>query len=177
MGNENRENHNEYYSKNCECSKFFMVALMTFLGSFLAFYVLMHQTMRILMHPVRNDVMKFEREFKNDFNRDFQKIKQFSDKAFNQTENRISSIQTAKTDEEYIIVVDLKRFNNDVNNIRFNVNGNTVTISGNSVKNKKNKETAYYFTESFEIPEKINMSEISKEQIKDKYIITIPIEN
>ena len=77
MGNENRENHNEYYPKNCECSKFFMVALMPFFGSFLAFYVLMHQTMRIFMHPVRNDVMKFEREFKNDFNRDFQKIKQF----------------------------------------------------------------------------------------------------
>ncbi len=174
--NEQNTNKNKEKKAKKECKKLLMVAIMSFLGSFLAFYVLMHQTILHYFSPIRNDILRNERRLIHDFNKDAQKFIGIPKKEFRHFKNKISAIQTEKYEDAYVIVVDLKQFNNNENNIRFNINGNMVTVSGNVIKDKHNKENAYFFTETFEIPEKINMEEIKKEKIGNKYIITLPIE-
>lgn len=170
-------NENEKNSASCECKKIFIVSLMTFLGAFLAFYVLMHQTMfhffKTRHHsPIINE--KIIKDFEKNIEKDFQKTEKNEENKF---KSKVSAVQTLKYDDAYVIVVNLKPFNNNEENIRFSINGNVATVSGNVIKNKRNGESSYYFTESFEIPEKININEIQKEKVDGKYIITLPIEN
>ena len=162
---ENNENKHELV-------KLLIVGVLSFIGAFLAFYVLMHQTMLLKFSPLNNDIVKFE----DNLARDANKMLFLSEKGFKNFKHKISAAHTLKYDDAYVIVIDLKHFNNDENNIRFNVNGNIVTVSGNVVKDHRNKENKYYFMESFEIPEKINMSGIEKEKIDNKYVITLPFE-
>ncbi len=172
--------HNNFNSNDnaCHCTKHaWLIALLAFLGSFLAFYVLMHQTMMHYMAPFKHDMGRLERNMDRDFRREMHKVTAFPEKEFKGFKNKISAIHSAKFEDAYVIVVNLKQFDNNENNIRFNVSGNLVTISGNVNKSKRGGESSYYFTESFEIPEKIKMSEIKKEKYGDKYIITLPIEN
>ena len=181
MENNEHQQHNEFEIKENQCKphyqRLLLVGLMTFLGSFLASYFLMHQAMIFHFGLAKRHMLKAEHQLMNDFDKDIPKLPEKKHKDFQNLKNKISAIQSAKYEDAYIIVVDLKQFNNDENNIRFNVNGNVVTVSGNIVKDRKNGENSYFFTETFEIPEKINMSEITKEKIKDKYIITLPIED
>ena len=123
------------------------------------------------------DIIKEEQMLFNDFEKNAEKMFENSLEKTKDFKKKISAVSSAKYEDEYVIVVDLKPFDNDENNIRFNVKGNVVTVSGNVINNKKNKESRYYFTESFEIPEKIILSEITKEKVKDKYIITLPVRN
>lgn len=160
-----------------ECKKIFIIAMMTFLGAFLAFYVLMHQTMfhffKARYHtPVINEnfLDKFENEIENNYDK-------FEKKEISKFKNKVSAIQTLKYYDAYVIVINLKPFNNNEENIRFSVNGNIATVSGNVVKNRRSGESSYYFTESFEIPERIKINEIKKEKVNGKYIITLPIED
>lgn len=172
---ENNENGNNI--NNHGCKNMFIIALMTFLGAFLAFYVLMHQTMFHFFAARHHAPAIYEKnfdKFKKDIEHDFKNLEKNETTKF---KNKVSAVQTLKYDDAYVIVINLKPFNNNEDNIRFNLNGNTATVSGNVVKNKHNGESSYYFTESFEIPEKISVNEIQKEKINGKYIITLPIEN
>lgn len=170
-------NEEKKFTISYECKKLIIIALMTFLGAFLAFYVLMHQTIMhsFKRHPhssfVNEKALKhYEKRMENDF-------EEIGKKEISKFKNKVSAVQTLKYDDAYVIVVNLKPFNNNENNIRFSLNGNVATVSGNVVTNKRNGETAYYITESFEIPEKIDINEIQKEKVDGKYIITLPIEN
>lgn len=170
---ENNENQTCENGKKHNCKSVFLIALMTFLGAFLAFYFLASQT----MHHLKQNSFNFGRQLEKEFSNDFKKFKAFSQQDFKTLEKRVSAIHTEKYEDAYVIFVNLKAFNNDPNNIRFNVKGNTVTISGSIVKNKGSNENSYYFTESFEVPERIVMDEITKEKINDEYIITLPIKD
>ena len=173
--NENNYKHPHPFKKDL-C----LTALMAFLGSFLAFYLLAHQTYLHYFSPLKNKFAKMEHDVMKDFDRmdsDSQKIAGLSKKEMKNLRNKISAVQSAKYEDAYVIIVDLKQFDNNENNIRFSINGNTVTISGNTNKSQGNSESEYYFTESFEIPEKIKMNEITKEKINHKYVITLPIED
>jgi len=176
MDNNENQINNE---NNCtwECKKLFLIAFMTFLGSFLAFYVLMHQTMVHIFIPQHKNKILVERQFMKNIERDFEIFKYNPTKNLKDFDNKISAIQTVKNDNEYVIFIDLKKFNNNEKNISFGINGNIVNISGRLIKNKRNKEISYYFAESFEVPEKIDTNKIKKEKINNNYIITIPIEN
>lgn len=175
---ENNQQQNQHHHYNeCNWKKVAFISFMVFLGSFLAFYLLVHQTMLNVLKPAGHYFYKQERQFLNDFEKDFKKMDRMNKMNWKKAEEKVSAIQTVKNENEYVIVIDLKKFNNDERNITFDVNGKIITISGSIIKNKRNSENSYYFTESFEIPEKIDKADITKERIKNKYIITIPVEN
>jgi len=174
---ENKEQQNHHHYNACNWKKVALISLMVFLGSFLAFYVLVHQTMMHFFKPAGHYFHKQEQQFLNDFDKDFKKMKKMTKMDWKKAEEKISAIQTVKNENEYVIVIDLKKFNNDERNITFDVNGKIITISGNVIKNNRNSQNSYYFTESFEIPEKIDKADITKERVKNNYIITIPVEN
>ena len=176
---ENNENNNIVQTHSCkkEC---LWVALLTFAGSFLAFYLLAHQTYLHYFSPMKNKISKMEENIAQDFSKmekEAMDFKGLSKRELNRLKNKISAIQSAKYEDAYVIVIDLKQFGNNEENIRFSLNGNVATISGTSKKSKHNSENEYYFTESFAIPEKIKINAITKEKINNKYIITLPIED
>lgn len=175
-------NENNYSNKQSHPFKkdLCLVALMAFVGSFLAFYLLAHQTYIHFFSPMKNKFSNMERDLMKDFQKmenDTEKMAGLTKREMKTIKNKISAVQSAKYEDAYVIVIDLKQFGNDENNIRFAINGNTVTVSGTTTKNRKNSENEYYFSESFEIPEKIKMNEITKEKINNKYVITLPIED
>ena len=173
----NDNNSTEIQNKKGEFKKILVIALMTFLGAFLAFYVLVHQTMLYFHRAKYNIPIITEKTIDNMEKQMQNSFKKMDDREFSKFKNKISAIQTLKYEDAYVIIVNLKPFNNNEENIRFSINGNIVTISGNVIKNKYNGENAYYFTESFEIPEKIKINEIEKEKVDGKYVIILPIEN
>ena len=182
MENNEEKQHDNFELKENFCKTNYhhllLVGLLAFLGSFLASYFLIHQVMIYHWEKAkRHNIVKYEQQIMNDIDKNSHKIHRKEHETFQKFKNKISAIQSSKYEDGYVIVIDLKHFNNDENNIRFNLNGNVVTVSGNIVKNKKNKENSYFFTETFEIPEKIDFSEIKKEKIDNMYIITLPIEN
>ena len=129
---------------------------------------------------MKNKFSQLERDVIKDFeklNKEENHVAGLTKKELKTIKNKISAVQSAKYEDAYVIVVDLKQFDNNENNIRFSINGNTATVSGTTSKNKGNSESEYYFTESFEIPEKIEINNITKEKINNKYVITLPIEN
>jgi len=175
-------NENNYSNRNGHPFKkdLCLVALMAFVGSFLAFYLLAHQTYIHYFSPMKNKIPHLDKDIMKDFSKmenDSFEMSGLSKKELRSLKNKISAVQSAKYEDAYVIVVDLKQFGNNENNIRFAINGNTATISGNTNKSRGNSESEYYFTESFEIPEKIKINEITKEKINNKYVITLPIEN
>ena len=172
---ENNENKNKIITTDYK--SLLVIALMTLIGAFLAFYVLMHQIIIPLIKPLHPFPITNEKTFdkiEKEIENDFEQMKKGDISKF---KNKVSAVQTLKYEDAYIIVINLKPFNNNEENIRFSLNGNIATVSGNVIKSKRNGENSYYFTESFEIPEKIDISDIQKEKINGKYIITLPIEN
>ena len=88
-------------------------------------------------------------------------------------------IETYKDDENdtYKIVIDLKPFNNNENNVSVDVQRHQISINGIGEKTNNKGQNLYSFSQSFMIPEKIDTSKVKKEKSGNKYIITMPIED
>ena len=126
--NNQQQNQHQYHYNQCNWKKVALISLMVFLGSFLAFYMLVHQTMMHFLKPAGQYFYKHEQRLLDDFDRDFKKMQKMSKMNWSKAEEKISAIQTVKNGNEYIIVVDLKKFDNDERNITFDVNGKIITI-------------------------------------------------
>ena len=90
-----------------------------------------------------------------------------------------SPVETIRDENEnaYKIIIDLKHFNNNPKNIKFNINKNTVSVEGTNKTTQNHKDSLYSFSQRFVLPEKTDNNDIKKEILNDKYVITIPIED
>src|SRR5699024_8232551 len=86
-------------------------------------------------------------------------------------------VQTCKKDDTYKIVADRKPFNAEPSNIQTDITPDRISIYGEKMSKKRNPETDYAYSQSFMLPEQINPKAVTKEKVKAKYIITLPIED
>lgn len=151
------------------------IILATFIGAFLAFYLAVDITLHRLLSPEYN-IRKME------------KILQKQEKHFRNFDDKILEhpfepkmapmlVNLVKEPGEYKVVVDLKPFDNNEQNIKVQLNDNIVTISGEMDKNTKHEEKIINFTQSFSLDEDVIPVKMTKEKKGSKYIITIPFEN
>lgn len=182
---EKQEHFETEKHKECNCHnsnktentiKFILLLLALFLASYLAVYYVSDQIRHSYYIP-RTQLETIDNIIKE------------QDKLFNEIstfpmQNRISKelsnpIEMYKNDAEdaYKIVINLKEFGNNTDNIKLNITDKEITINGSNETYKKNSEKHYEFSQNIVFPEKIDKKQIKKEIKRNKYIITLPIDD
>ena len=85
------------------------------------------------------------------------------------------SVESFKDEKAYKIIIDLKPFDNNINNVDVKIDGRKVTVSGIKFKDRHNREDLYTFSQTFLLPQEVDSLAVTKEKVKDKYVITQPI--
>lgn len=145
-----------------------------FLTTFLAFYLAMTIALKQVFNPMYQ-AKQFDK-FMQKQERNFRKFEHnFSDMPY-APRFRSRLVNLIKEDDEYKILVDLKPFEGNENAIKFAINDNFATVSGEIDKREHRKEEIINFSQSYYLNEKIITDKITKIKSGDKYIITIPFE-
>lgn len=176
--------NNEYYDERGKHDRYecfhhrhpwlsnLLTALSVLLGAFLAFYVVSDWHLKRVLDPVHQMrkmekmMMKEDRAMQNLMRKEF-----MSERAME------SYIHLDETPDAYIVVVNLRPFNNDEDNISISADENVITINASNEKNKRNSSKVFAVSQSYALPEKINASKITKKRTGDKYFITVPKSN
>lgn len=164
--------------------KYALIAISTFLGAFLAFYFVADQVakrmfihhmplhMRHMMAPIEKMDRKMEKVVRNEErameNFDMPEMPMAKDPAI---------LKNYSTEDEYKIILDLSKFNDNPENVKVNIQDNRVNISGKSTIKKFGKTGEYEFEQNFVLPHDINKAYVTKIKKGHKYIITLPFED
>ncbi len=152
--------------------KCLMCALITFIAAFCAFYTVMDWHMKSLFPPeIRPFGPRFERTFQKDMYRMNKMLKE-DQKIAREAANVIHLEQTR---DYYKILIDLRAFDNNVNNVQVTANGNILTIHGRSIKKSKHNEQISEFQQNYMFGENVKLNELTKETEGHYYVVTIPI--
>ena len=171
--NQNNEhkiiNENHHYS-TCDRHPFwraFLIGLMTFLGAFCAFYVVSDCHFKRIMHPPIGKMDRMMRKQMRDMDNMFRAEKEFSARASN-----VIHLEQGK--DAYTILIDLRAFDNDENNVKVGSNGNILTINGQSIKKSKSNQQISEFQQSYMFGDNVNLKEMTKDVKGHYYVITVP---
>ena len=88
-----------------------------------------------------------------------------------------SAVDFVKTPDSYKFVIDLTPFQGNPDAVDIKVEGNMLTISGESSVTKNNYESFTKMSQSYTLCPKANIEKLSKKKVDNKYIITVPIED
>ena len=176
------EENKESKDYNCSCHKtehwikFTLILLVLFIACYLAVYYVLDQ----MRHAYYMPTMPVE---------NIDRIMKEQDKLFNEMSTLPmhnsamfvikSPIETYKDEStnSYKMIINLKPFNNNPKNVEVKIKGNKVEVNAAAEKTNKNSDKIYTFNQSFVLPEMIDEKKVTKEKIKHKYVITMPIEN
>lgn len=169
------------YEHRSQCwMKYLGVIVATLIGSFLAFYFavgcainhfISHAyTMKQIHRMERSDFRDLSRNEKS-FDKDF---KNMNGMGFFQRKNAIDFI---KTPDSYKFIVDLTPFQGNADAINVEVNGNNISIVGESSVSNNNSETFTKMSQTYSLGKGSKPDKMYKKKVGDKYIITVPIED
>ena len=151
--------------KNFCILKYLGIVLATLIGAFLAFYVAVDITVERMFNPMYR--MKHAEKIMN---------KEF--KHFDRNMRHMPSlVHLVKDSDGYKLIVDLRHLDNNEKNINVSFDKDMVTVSGGIDKSKKREESVLSFTQSYVLSDEIDIANVKKEKIRNKYIITIPIKD
>lgn len=180
------ENKEQHETKNCNCNehhhtihwvKFALMLLALFLACYLAVYYVTDQIRHAYYLPASpmEDIDRIINEQDKMFEREMGVLPMHNHALMHVK----SPIETFKDDKnnEYKMIINLKPFNNNPKNINLDVQDNRISVSGIGEKSSKNKDKIYSFSQSFVLPEKIDVEKVNKEISGHKYIITLPIDD
>lgn len=148
--------------------KMILTCLLTFLGAFCAFYVVADWHFKRMLTPPIGKMDRMIRREMRDINNMFRTEQGFAKHVAN-----VIHLEQGK--DAYRILIDLRAFDNNENNVKVDVNGNILTINGQSVKKSKRNEQIAEFQQSYLFGDNVNLKEMTKEAKGHYYIITIPI--
>lgn len=176
--NEYYEEHEKHHEKY-ECFhhkhpwiSHLLTFFMALLGAFLAFYVVTDWHYKTMFNPI-HQMKKMEKMMMKE-DRAMQK---FMQNDLRMERNLESYIQLEETPDAYFVIVNLRPFNNDTENVSITTDENVLTIHATNEKNKKNNSKILSVSQSYTFPGNINLDNITKERKGDKYVITIPRDN
>ncbi len=165
-----------YHNKTENWIKFALILLALFLACYLAVYYIMDQMRHAYYVPAMpmeniDRIMKEQDKMFEDMG-----ALPMNNKAFMNIKNPVETYKD-DSDDSYKMIIDLKPFNNNPDNINLDIQNNKISISGKAEKTKKHSENVYSFSQSFVLPENIDTNNVKKEIKHHKYIITMPIED
>lgn len=153
--------------------KCLLCGLAVFLGAFCAFYVVADwhfKSMWRMKHRIPYE--KRMEHFARKELKEFDSIIGKEGKKFRK--NGIIHIQN--NGQAYRIVIDLRAFDNNENNLQVSANGNILTLAGRSVRKSKHDEQIMEFQQNYLFGNNVKLSDMTKETEGNYYIITIPIQ-
>ena len=84
-------------------------------------------------------------------------------------------IHLEQSKDFYKVIIDLRAFDNNENNVQVTTNGNILTINGRSIRKTKNNEQISEFQQHYMFGNNVRLADLTKETNGNYYIITIPI--
>ncbi len=165
-------------NQECTCKdhpilKALAIALLIFLGSFCAFYVVTDWHMKSLIGA---DFARNSRNIDRAMQRDIRSMHNFLNDKKN-IGKQTGVIHLEQEQDEYKVVIDLRSFDNNENNIQVLTNGNTLTINGRSIRKSKYDEQISEFQQSYMFGDNVKLQDLEKETKGNYLIISIPIKN
>lgn len=160
-----------YHHGACDYHPFWkalLTGLLTFLGAFCAFYVVSDWHFKRMMHPPYAKIDRMLKKEMRDMDKIFRAEKEFNAKAAN-----VIHLEQGK--DAYRILIDLRAFDNNENNVKVGSNGNILTINGQSIKKSRRNEQISEFQQSYMFGDNVNLKEMTRETKGHYYIVTIPI--
>ena len=140
--------------------KSIIIGLLIFLGAFCAFYTVADWHLKRMMRPVFGpDPAMAEKMIKkqmHDIDKMFAPERGFARK----TANIIHMEQTGK---EYRVLIDLRAFDNNENNVQVSANGNILTINGRTIRKSKNDEQISEFQQNYMFGDNVKLGDLTKE--------------
>ena len=148
--------------------------LLIFLGAFCAFYVVtdwhMKNMARVPYNPYAGKIDRMMKKDMREMDKMFKHDKKLAQKAGN-------IIHLEQTKDQYKIIIDLRAFDNNENNVQVSTSRNILTINGRSIKKSKNNEQISEFQQSYMFGENVKLDDLTKETTGNYYIVTIPIDD
>lgn len=149
--------------------KALLCGLMLFVGAFCASYVLTDWHMKSLMSYMRPiPPHRMDRMLERD-------IKRFEKEERNIARQSANVIHLEQNKDAYKIIIDLRAFDNNENNVQVSSNGNILTINGRSIRKSKNNEQISEFQQNYMFGDNVRLKDLTKSAEGNYYIITIPI--
>ncbi|GEM_PF-5689723 len=149
----------------------------TLVGSFLAFYVVADCALNYILSPAYayNEFDEMDKQMYRNINRmnaDFDKMMKDSTEYSHK-----SAVEFIRTPEAYKFVVDLTPFDGNTEDIKVDVDGHRITISGEANSDKNNVKSYTKMSQTYTLINKAQPQKLSKKKVDNKYIITVPIED
>ena len=110
----------------------------------------------------KNDMREMDRMFKNE-------------RFIPQKSAGVIHLEQSK--DAYKVLIDLRAFDNNENNVQVLTNGNLLTINGRTIKKSKHNEQISEFQQNYMFVNNVKLKELTKSTNGNYYIITIPIDN
>ena len=183
---ENFENSNtEMHTCNCTkfdgWIKFIMMTLAVGLGTFLAVYFVADQAMTKafyyapMPHHFEKKFDKIMRENDLEMQRLEKNIRKNHERVFMELDSQLEPITDLREyDKGYKLIINLKHFNNDINNIKLDITPDKISILGQNEKDDKNSIYSLNYSQTYKLDEKINAKGVTKEVAEGKAIVYLP---
>ncbi len=153
--------------------KSIFTGLLIFFAAYCAFYTVIDWHMKKMLPPhmfLRNNRVEHM------MNKEMRKMDKMMKKG-EFTRHSANVIHLEQSKDFYKVIIDLRVFDNNENNVQVNANGNILTINGRSIRKSNNEEQISEFQQSYMFGNNVKLDSLTKETNGNYYIITIPIGN
>ena len=151
-------------------AKMLGIGLLIFLGAYCAFYTVADWHMKHIFNPFGNISADINRAIVTD-------MRQMDKFISNENQKVAHVIHLEESDNEYKIMIDLRAFDNNKNNIQVKHNGNLLTIKGRSITKRHHNQQISEFQQSYMFENNVNLREMTKEVEGNYMVIKIPVKN
>ncbi len=155
--------------------KIIMIGLLIFIGAFCAFYTVADWYIKSLLGPMFGPFpspSRMERMIEKDMRAMDSMMRE--DKRFSKKAAQV--IHLEQTKDAYKVIIDLRAFDNNENNLKTSVNGRILTITGRTVRKSKHNEQISEFQQNYMFGDNVKLEDLTKETDGNYYVITIPIQ-
>lgn len=165
----------EYYPmcSNHPLMKTLMTGLLIFLGAFCAFYTVADWHIKNMF--ARTFRPPFHNRMERMIEKDMKTMDNMMKKEYNFSRKAANVIHLEQTKDFYKILIDLRAFDNNENNVQVTTNGHILTINGRSIRKSKNNEQISEFQQNYLFGDNVQLPDLTKETEGNYLVITIPI--
>lgn len=161
------------HNNDCHCHEMYpllkclLTGLLIFAGAFLASYVLLDWHTKAMFMAPRNH---FDKAIEQDMKMMNKMMK--AEKTFAKVNANI--VHMEQTNQGYKLIIDLKPFDNNAENISVSKEDKTLTISGRAVKKTNNREQISRFQQSYMFGDNVELADLTQKVEGHYLVIKIP---
>lgn len=182
--NENSRTEQNSQNVNNESStekwiKTLILALAMIFGTFLAVYFVSEQTMKFAYFGSPYHQQKIFKKIMKENMKSFKEFEKFDSKEMPMfLEKELSHIPIAQLTEEkngYKLTINLKHFNNDINNVKLDIKPDKVSILAASENENNMSIYSISYSQTYMLDKKIDPKKVTKEMQNENAVVYLPL--